>query len=98
MLNHLKLKHPKYWKDGKGGSIEQITTFYKPMPSLADYDLALLDMILDGLPLRIVETSGFKRFATLGGYTLPSRQTLTRRIDDEYVREVVKVCDNFKGS
>jgi hypothetical protein len=88
LVNHLKAKHPKEWNAAPSGQ-SAITEFFKKpaaRPQSIDLDRALVDMVTDGLPLRIVEQPGFRKFVSLSApeYDLPSRRTLVRRINAEY--------------
>ena len=97
LLNHLRLKHAVEYncKDKKGCEKTQlpISSFLKAPRDTSlttRLDKALIDMIVDGNPLRIVEQHGFQTFCALSApqYSIPSRRTLVRRINDQYDLEI----------
>jgi hypothetical protein len=95
MLNHIKLKHPSDFSEtpekAKQSSMNEFVNSPRSRRfSSSQSELitnAIVDMIvLDYLPLRIVEGRGFTKFITIIApeFKIPSRNTIKSRIEKIY--------------
>jgi hypothetical protein len=95
MLNHIKLKHPSDFSETPEKAKQSLMNEFVNSPrsrrfSSSQSELitnAIVDMIvLDYLPLRIVEGRGFTKFITIIApeFKIPSRNTIKSRIEKIY--------------